>query len=1160
MALIQRGKNDFGDILVSGAIVFPNWEIEEDDTTNNLRITNNGDLAMSFEDGTRFVGIGTDIIFQKLQVDGNIYLGTNDSGDRNGIHCGGRIYLSADGQVRIISDLDSTSGAGASDILFGYGSNVDTDANEDFNYDDDFPRVEVMRVCSANDSVAIGLGGDEPLQTLHVNGNILTGLTSTSDVGIELIPQLGTVSNTDGGGRIFFRESDALDTLGFSLGYDGGNPGDNILNWDANTFNISRHSASNDGVVVLSIPLGTSEVNIEGDLNLSSTGPVVLQLDAATGGLTNTLPLLKFFRESQAVRMDMGILDDAESLFTGSIASAGFIHLVNSDGVETFQIAIDGVAKLTVDSTGVDVLGSQYKINGTTVLSATELHGDIVTSSLTSVGVLANLDLIGDVIIEGTGTNNDMKIGNMGTNDHAGFRHNDLSASTDFCITQSNVGLSTLNCVSGQSIEFSVANVSQMTLDSSGNLGIGTSSPNDLLNLGGGNLRLSSVGNGGAGIRLIPSTAGTAQQGGRIFISEEDATDNFGFSLGYNGIGSSILNWGLDSFNISRHDNSANGVVVLEIPRATSEINITGDLHVSGNLGLGLTDPDEQLEITGRIHLGQTSAPVSTTDKLYNVAGVLTWDGIDISTGGGGGIPSSIEDADATTTITTEATAETIIFRTNSTEKMRILSGGNVGIGTSSPNDLLNLSAGSLRLSSVTNGNAGIHIIPLLTTENSGGRMFFSQSDIFTDRFGFSTGYNGGATNDILNWTALTYNISRHNNDATGVVVLEMSRTTSEITIIGDLSITGDLNVGDGTAGIRFIPIGTTSDSGGRINFNESNLNVAFGFSTGYNGGIANTILNWAANTYTISRHNNNVTGVIVLEIPASLSEVNITGDLNVSVDVDITGGLTVSGINVSGGNLGVGTGSPNDLLNLAGGNLRLSSVANGGAGIRLIPTTTGTAQQGGRMFFNEQDANDQFGFSLGYEGTASVLNWDNNTFNISRHDSSVDGEVLLQMPRATSTINIFSSSSTATQEVLAVRRSRISDTQEYIQFYENGTISTGTAVGVLEDIAGTFTLTSLSDKRLKENINEYTGGYNNVKNIMSKTFDWKYSESKNVKGFVAQDFIKDCPEVLSKSFTRLDDETEYYGMSQSLLIPELWSCCRELIKRVEELENKINL
>ena len=55
----------------------------------------------------------------------------------------------------------------------------------------------------------------------------------------------------------------------------------------------------------------------------------------------------------------------------------------------------------------------------------------------------------------------------------------------------------------------------------------------------------------------------------------------------------------------------------------------------SGNVGIGVTDPDELLEVAGRVHLGQIAAPGTTTDKLYNVGGTLTWAGTAL---GGAGV------------------------------------------------------------------------------------------------------------------------------------------------------------------------------------------------------------------------------------------------------------------------------------------------------------------------------------------------------------------------------------------------------------------------------------------------------------------------------------------------------------------------------------------
>jgi len=85
----------------------------------------------------------------------------------------------------------------------------------------------------------------------------------------------------------------------------------------------------------------------------------------------------------------------------------------------------------------------------------------------------------------------------------------------------------------------------------------------------------------------------------------------------------------------------------------TGNAQVTTDMTVGGSVGLGVTDPDEQLEITGRLHMGQIAAPGTTTDKLYNVAGALTWNGTDLTAGGGGGI-SSIVTVTGDTTLDTD--------------------------------------------------------------------------------------------------------------------------------------------------------------------------------------------------------------------------------------------------------------------------------------------------------------------------------------------------------------------------------------------------------------------------------------------------------------------------------------------------------------------------
>src|SRR6185503_7221785 len=72
--------------------------------------------------------------------------------------------------------------------------------------------------------------------------------------------------------------------------------------------------------------------------------------------------------------------------------------------------------------------------------------------------------------------------------------------------------------------------------------------------------------------------------------------------------------------------------------------------------------------IAGRVYLGDTSAPSSTANRLYSVSGNLYWDGSQLS-----GLTSS-----------QWTTSGSNIYYTT----------GNVGIGTSSPIGLFNLSGG----------------------------------------------------------------------------------------------------------------------------------------------------------------------------------------------------------------------------------------------------------------------------------------------------------------------------------------------------------------------------------------------------------------------------------------------------------------------------------
>ena len=119
-------------------------------------------------DASGNVGIGTNDPKQKLEVHGNMLLGENDV--QSFIHSGGDIAVSADTNVLIVADSNDTSGAANNGgIIFGSGSAVNMNQNRDFTYAQAYPsnvpRIEHMRI-TGDGNVGIGVS---PVTPLHVS-------------------------------------------------------------------------------------------------------------------------------------------------------------------------------------------------------------------------------------------------------------------------------------------------------------------------------------------------------------------------------------------------------------------------------------------------------------------------------------------------------------------------------------------------------------------------------------------------------------------------------------------------------------------------------------------------------------------------------------------------------------------------------------------------------------------------------------------------------------------------------------------------------------------------------------------------------------------------------------------------------------------------------
>ncbi len=263
-------------------------------------------------------------------------------------------------------------------------------------------------------------------------------------------------------------------------------------------------------------------------------------------------------------------------------------------------------------------------------------------------------------------------------------------------------------------------NIERLRINSSGNVGIGTTNPT-------------------VGLQLGNSTLGQTKTA--IFNSE-----------GGSEVGLTIKSR-TNRAKLRVADNDSNAYVVAEAGKAFFGASANGDTNnitvlTSGNVGIGTTSP------TSKLHISE-SASASTADLLYLQ-----------NTGSGGNEGVSIifnPMFSATSMIASNregfgSNATNLSFHTcvvngdPPIERMRIASSGNVGIGTTSPDSTLDVN-GAITLSGSSNeiikSNGSIRL-NIDSDNNQGDRIFIvstgSNSELFRVDEGGHGEFQGNAT------------------------------------------------------------------------------------------------------------------------------------------------------------------------------------------------------------------------------------------------------------------------------------------------------------------------------------------------------------------------------------------------------------------------------
>ena len=433
-------------------------------------------------------------------------------------------------------------------------------------------------------------------------------------------------------------------------------------------------------------------------------------------------------------------------------------------------IAESGAGNLILAADNLEInnaANNANKITATTSGAVTLFHNNAAKLATTSTGI----DVTGTVTADGLTVQSNNYLDILDADNHVSGRLRNVSGSNNALTIEADPA----NSASGTFMSFKIDTSEAMRIDSSGRVGIGTSFPT---------LPLDIVSNSGADALKI-----RARPNG----------DDYGTLTFYNNAGTT--KWADIQSNVAK-----------DLRFYTNGGSERMRIDSSGNVGIGCT-PSHPLEVQ--------SGGVGTVLR----AGTAF---VSIDSVGSAASPSLIFNGDGDTGIWRTA-SDTLAVATGGTERMRITSTGQVGIGTSSPNASFKATLSGLfglRIQSADTNNSALNIgcdtnsgVSYIDSTKTGTGTFlplrFATGDAERMRLdasgnllvGTATAY--GTTGTTINQAGLIY--SSANSDRVGQFDLtgndgEIVRFSKAGTTAGSIGVEGgDLVIGTGTnCGLQF--------------------------------------------------------------------------------------------------------------------------------------------------------------------------------------------------------------------------------------------------------------------------------------------------------------------------------------------------------------------
>lgn len=788
----------------------------------------------------------------------------------------------------------------------------------------------------------------------------------------------------------------------------------------------------------------TSNVDVPGTLDV--TGATTLDSTASVAGLLSANGKISFAEGNAA----------APGIYPGSDTDTG----ISSPSLNELSISTAGTSRLYIDSSGDVGIGTSNPFGRLNVSRNDGAEGLEITPTISSVYLQTydrnslqfvetrsiasqfrwdlgateamRIDSNGNVGIGTSSPANPLTVaGTSGTGANAALRIEDESAQA-VTIGVENDGDVVIDYLT-KDLTFSANGNEKVRIDSSGNVGIGTSSPAGTLNVLGDQIaspsRFYDVAN------ILNLDYGNVQLAFGV-----DPNSPYGCYI-----------QGRDSTNTARP--------IL--------LNAAG-----GNVGIGTSNPGQRLVVSEGGAQGLEFNPF-TSDRF-----VLA--GYNRST---------------SQYIQLEYEGSNHLFKSGTSEKVRITSSGNVGIGTSNPSAF----AGDCTLALSATGGSRLAF-------NATGRNYYIAGDSGSDRLEIGR--------RIASNTADSPGIVL---DSTGNVGINTSSPGSKLSIKdGDIALIDNANAPNAGHSIRFF--------GADVDDNSTNY-------AEIKGGLNNYIAGQTQSGYlTFSTSGN------------ERMRITSGGQVGVGTSSPIA---RVTALGINGG----GEGGTMCIQNTASGvntNVALYLTPNNGGGNDLQRSAAIRSRQevagnyANLEFYTSQSATPAERMRISSSGVVRIgqTTSDDPSGSNVRGVAIANGYISAAMDNGNAAV--FGRRGSNGGCVLFRRQT--------------------TNVGSITVNGSSTSYNTTSDHRLKENVVDIADGITRVKQLAPKRFNFIVDADTTVDGFLAHEAQAVVPEAVTGTHNEVDDEGNpvMQGIDQSKLVPLLTAALQEAITKIETLEQRL--